>query len=389
MKTISGRKQRNLALILLLLLFFLLSIPRLGMGMETLFHKFPSPWTFAVIGDTQGDNRPESNKSCINDTVVREISEDIAKEHPDFVLVVGDLVNGWFRNGGTGYATQYANWKTAMGPVYHAGIRVYPIRGNHDSGPERLVLPPLPLHLEPPPDTPVLLKKAFRNAFPESYIPRNGPADEEGLTYCFAHENAFIVGLDQFAGGQHKVNQAWLDRQLRRNRSPHIFVYGHEPAFEARHRDNLNFYPKKRNLFWNSIGRAGARIYFCGHDHFYNRALIPDEEGNPIRQIIVGTGGGKLKRGSGLYKDNDRVKREFHHGDHYGYLLVTVDGLNVTVEWKALVNPGTKNAWKVLDSFFYSVDRISENDGKKNKAVLGRSPDDNLLPFPPKHAIVH
>ncbi|HOO40369.1 MAG TPA: metallophosphoesterase [Syntrophales bacterium] len=213
--TVVKRKRRNLVPAFLLLLAFLLGTACSGIGTGIRSHTSSSSWTFAVIADTQGDGSPQiDGKSCINDTVLRAIAEDISREKPDFVLVAGDLVNGWFRNGGTGYAIQYENWRKAMAPVYHAGIRVYPIRGNHDSGPERLALPPLPSHLEPPPDTPVALKKAFQNAFSESYIPKNGPVDEAGLTYSFPHKNAFIVGLDQFTGGQHKVNQAWLDGQL-------------------------------------------------------------------------------------------------------------------------------------------------------------------------------
>lgn len=351
--TINLRKQLIYAFTFLFLLVSLLSSPGPVWGVPLQEH--PASWKFAVISDTQDDNKEKSHKSCINDAVLQAIAADLVRERPDFVLVTGDLVNGWFRNGGADYATQYANWKKVMQPVYQAGIRVYPMRGNHDSGPERLALPPLPAHLEPPPEAPILLKKAFRNAFPESYIPQNGPAGEEGLTYSFTHKNAFIVGLDQFTGGQHQVNQNWLDRQLAGNRSPHIFVFGHEPAFGAGHPDNLAFYPKERNLFWNSLGRAGARIYCCGHDHFYNRALIPDQAGNPIRQIIAGTGGGPRKTWSGVYQENSRVKGESYNGDHHGYLLVTVDGPKVTVAWKALLNPGTTNDWQVLDSFNYSI----------------------------------
>lgn len=350
---ITPRERLKHALIFLPLLFSLLGVPAMGMGAS--LQEYIIPWKFAVISDTQGDNRERNNKTCISDTVVQAIADDIVRENPDFVLVTGDLVNGWFRNGGTGYAVQYANWREAMKPVYQAKIRVYPVRGNHDSGPERQALPPLPSHLEPPPDTPVLLKKAFRDAFPEPYIPKNGPAGEEGLTYSFTHKNAFIVGLDQYTGGQHKVNQDWLDRQLAGNRSPHIFVYGHEPAFEAVHKDNLAFYPKKRDLFWNSIGRAGGRVYFCGHDHFYNRAIVPDNDGSQIRQIIAGTGGGALKTWSGAYKDVKRVQGEYHSGDYHGYILVTLDGLRVTVVWRVMARENGAVIWRSLDSFTYII----------------------------------
>lgn len=353
MMTINPRRRPRCTLTFLVLLLLLLSAPVIGVGAP--LQEYATPWKFAVISDTQGDNSERNNKSCINDEVVRAITDDIVRENPVFVLVAGDLINGWFRNGGTGYAAQYANWREAMKPVYQAGIQVYPVRGNHDSGPERLALPPLPSHLEPPPDTPILLKKAFKDTFPESYIPKNGPVDEEGLTYSFTHKNAFIVGLDQFTGGQHKVSQSWLDRQLAGNRSPHIFVYGHEPAFETGHKDNLSFYPEERDAFWNSIGRAGAKIYFCGHDHFYNRAMVPDNDGNQIRQIIAGTGGGVLRTWSGVYKDGKRVQGEYHNNNHHGYILVTIDGLKVTIAWRAMVREDDAVTWRILDSFAYTL----------------------------------
>jgi DNA repair exonuclease SbcCD nuclease subunit len=347
----NSQGQLNFLLALLLLLFLVLGTPGSGIGAS--FQKQPALWKFAVISDTQGDNREKNNKSCINNTVLQTIVEDIVRENPDFVLVAGDLVNGWFRNGETDYAIQYANWKEAMKSVYQAGIQVYPVRGNHDSGPERVALPPLPSHLEPPADALIRLKEAFRKSFPESYIPKNGPAEEKGLTYSFTHKNAFIIGLDQYSGSEHKVNQDWLNSQLGANKSLHVFVYGHEPAFDKDHKDNLAFYPKERDTFWNSIGRAGGHIYFCGHEHLYSRAMVSDSSGNRIHQIVAGTGGGVL-RASGIIKDNKRVEEEYSNGNHHGYILVTVEGPRVTIVWRAMVQENSIITWSVLDSFSYS-----------------------------------
>lgn len=343
-------RRQVLSVVFLLALFSLLAVSCIRSG--ALPGEDQKSWTFAVISDTQGDNKDADHKTCMNDAVLGAIAEDIAKEKPDLVLVAGDLVNGWFRNGGTDYDTQYANWKKAMSPVYQAGIKVYPIRGNHDSGPERLALPPLPAHLEPPPDTVHRLTETFRKHFADN--PQNGPTEEKGLTYSFVHKNAFFIGMDQFAGNQHKVHQAWLDGQLESNRHPHLFVYGHEPAFGANHKDNLGFFPKERDAFWNSLGRAGGNLYFCGHDHFYNRALIPDDAGHPIRQIIVGTGGGVLKKWPGRYHD-ERAQGEYHNDKHQGYILVTVEGARVTVRWKVLIKRETPADWQNLDVFTYHI----------------------------------
>ncbi len=294
-------------------------------------------------------------KPYINETILTMIARDLVSEKPDFVLVAGDLVNGWLHNSGADYPTQFAGWKKIMQPVYDAGIRIYPIRGNHEDGPERFALPPLPARLEPPAGTQKAIKDAFRQAFDQNYIPRNGPPGEERLTYSFVHKNAFIIGLDVFASHQHKVNQAWLDEQLSFRTDEHLFIYGHEPAFGVCHIDNLSFYPYERDKFWNSIGKSGGRVYFCGHDHMYNRAFITDDEGNSIRQIVCGTGGGTPRTWSGKYPEATRVRGEYEKSGLYGYVLVTVEGPEVTIKWKAITQDPADNTWKVLDTFSYST----------------------------------
>ncbi|MDR3236999.1 MAG: metallophosphoesterase [Spirochaetia bacterium] len=306
-------------------------------------------WSFAVISDTQGSHEIED---CINTPVLEKIAADIVKEKPEIVLVLGDLVNGWIRNYGKDYKDQYAEWKSLMKPVYDAKIEVYPIRGNHDDGPERFVLKPLPAKLEPKPGSLEKLRKAYRDAFKEyTYIPLNGPKGEEGYEYSFEHKNAFFIGMDLYNSGQHRVNQDWVANELAKNKQQHVFIYGHEPAFELIHADNLSYYPDERDLFWDTIGKAGCRLYFCGHDHVYNRSLIPDSSGNKIRQLVAGTGGGKLRKWDGVYK-NKRVKGEYHNQDFHGYAIVTVDGAKVTVNWKALNE--SNGSWKLMDSFSYS-----------------------------------
>jgi len=313
-----------------------------------------APWQFAVISDTQNNSRKDSNKHCVNEEILELIAEDIADIKPDFLLVSGDLVNGWLRNGGTSYSGQYKKWKEIMNPVFRKKIKVYAVRGNHDSGPERLALRPLPKHLEPGKKSLLKLKRSFKRANIRKHIPWNGPRKEKGLTYSFIHKNARIIGLDQYTNGQHKINQAWMNRQVSKKKKTHLFVFGHEPAFATDYMDNLSFYKKKRDQFWNSIGKGEGKVYFCGHDHFYNRSLIKDSRGNEIWQIIGGTGGGKLQKWHGRYKESRRVMCEYHNSDHYGYILVTVDGVEATIEWRALVDISDEE-WEVLDSFTYSA----------------------------------
>jgi 3',5'-cyclic AMP phosphodiesterase CpdA len=110
------------------------------------------------------------------------------------------------------------------------------------------------------------------------------------LTYSFTHKNAFFVGLDDYIN-PHKVNQTWLEDQLAKNKQQFVFIFGHEPAFEINHPDCLAYYRTDRDEFWNSLGRSGVQIYFCGHDHLYNRAHVFDTSGNRVYQMVVGSCG--------------------------------------------------------------------------------------------------
>jgi hypothetical protein len=279
-------------------------------------------WRFAVFCDTRGDNNNTSGKSGINDLVVGAIARAIANDSCDLVLVPGDMANGWCQNGSTPYEVQFTNWKRAMEPVYSAGITVHTIRGNHENGP-----------LD----------------WPHS---SNGPSGEENLTYSFAHKNAFFVGLDTYIN-PHRVNQEWLDGQMENNSQPYVFVFGHEPAFKVNHPDCMACYPNARDEFWNTIGSAGGRIYFCGHDHLYNRACVPDDSGSEIRQMVIGSCGAPPASWSPPYNDS-HVVGEYRNDLDYGYVLVTVYPEYAEVEWIAWNGTGDP-VWTTLDNFTLSV----------------------------------
>lgn len=286
------------------------------------------PWTFAVVCDTRGGSKYAD--TGVNDVVTRAIADAIVKDDCDLVLVPGDMINGVSDTNSVSTEEQFENWKTAMSPVYNAGIKVYTVRGNHEI-------------------------KSSGDDFIEAFgadNPDNGPQSEKDLTYNFTHNNAFFIGIDEYADNQtHKVNQEWVDSQLKNTSEQHIFFFGHEPAFRVNHKSCLEIYPEERDEFWNSIGSAGCQVYFCGHDHFYNRACIKDDSGNKIYQIIDGSGGAPfVKWDPSKGKENSRFKLEYHNQVDYGYSLVTVDGDKVNIEWKAWNGSGDP-VWVTKDSF--------------------------------------
>lgn len=314
-------------------------------------------WTYAVYCDSRGDNDTKNlAKSGVNEAVVDAVARDMVKEGVELVIFPGDMVNGW-RSISTPYADQFANWRKAMAPVYGAGIKVYPVRGNHETGPfNQPIKFPWPPGSGPEPTIvpDAGLMTAYRNAFSDPWIPANGPAGEVGLTYSFNYKNAFFVGLDQSVN-PFRVNQPWLNAQLAQNTQLHTFVYGHTPAFRVGHADSLAYYPKDRDLFWNSLGNAGVRMYFSGHDHLYNRAHIQDQAGHTIYQVLTGAGGAPFNTWAPPYAEGDKVVGDYHKEGKNGYVLVTVDGPRVTMRWKSLSTANGQDVWTTEDTLEYTV----------------------------------
>lgn len=277
-------------------------------------------WKFVVMGDNRGSN------NGVNTAALGSLANAIVSENAKFTLVVGDLVD-------SGNLSYFNTWKSTMAPVYSAGIGVYPIRGNHD----------------------IESGGAWATAFGSS-VPQNGPAGEVGYTYSFSYNNAFIVGLDEYVTG-HRVNQTWLNQQFAGNTNPHVFVFGHEPAFKYNHTDCLDDYSTNRNTFWDSIATEGGRSYFCGHDHLYAHSLADNGDGNSnndLHQFIVGSGGAPFHT-SGAY---DGVNSPYapvdvlHDYSRYGYAVVEINGLNATITYK--VQTGT-NTFAAIDTFSYTA----------------------------------
>jgi hypothetical protein len=282
------------------------------------------PVRFVVTGDSWG------NDNGVNTPILTEIAQATVDEGVDFTLVIGDLTFGYADNQ-TEFESKLITWRNTMQPVYDAGIGVYPCRGNHDATGVKPAVDP----------TGAMSKAAWDNVFSGAYaLPSNGPSGEENITFSFTQGNVFVVGLDQYGTHPQRVNQDWLDAQFASNTQPHVFVFGHEPAFKIFHEDCLDDYPSERNTFWSSIASTCGRTYFCGHDHFYNHARVDDGDGNSdndLHQFDVATSGSSFYHWEGSYDgDNPPWTPQLvhHEEDVYGYMLVEVNGLDVTLTWK-------------------------------------------------------
>lgn len=268
----------------------------------TVLYAGAAPWKFIAVGDTRGN----SSTVPINSEILSEIANQIVHQGAKFVIVPGDLVY-------EGSLANFQSWKNLMGPVYQAGIGVYPVLGNHD-------------------DNDV---SGFKSVF-GVYIPDNGPLDEIDRTYAIEYDNVLVLALDTYVKPGY-VNQAWVDANLSANTRPHVFAFGHMPAFKATHIDCLDDHLSERNTFWNSLKNAGAAVYFCGHDHFYDHMRVEDSDGNPyndVHQMIVGGGGAPLYTTYAYDGANAPWSPvNLFHENQYGYTLVEVDGHTVTMTY--------------------------------------------------------
>lgn len=279
-------------------------------------------WRFAVVGDT--------HVATGSDTIA-EMIPFLIQDSIRLMVVCGDIVEGGLRTTAASMKTELQQFQEIFKPLYDKGISVYVMRGNHEN------------------DVTDNLS-AWNSIFSGTKsMPQNGPSGEMNLTYSFSYKNAFFVILDNYAS-IHRVNQSWLNQQLSTNVQPHVFVFGHEPAFKAFHSDCLDDYSNERNTFWKSLTDAGVKTYFCGHDHFFDVSQADDGDGNKnndIYQCIVGGGGGWIMS---KYNHNGvnspyNVNGIYHENEH-GYALVEISGENsndsvVNIIWKKRTVAGT------------------------------------------------
>lgn len=325
------------------LLFFALALPLAGVPATT---ARAQRYRFIVTGDGRSalhDARPDSDSNGVDTTAMKALVREMLRTRPRFVLFNGDLVYGYTSE--DSFRTQLIGWRELMRPVYQAGIHVYLIRGNHDA-------------------SSVNADQVWDEVFTGPYVqPSNGPEGEKDMTFAAREENALIVGLDQWNGHEHAVNEKWLDQQLARNTLPVVLVMGHEMAFRAGvHTDNLAEHRRRRDRFIEALFKAGARVYFAGHDHFYDHAEITDPKCHPgldIHQFVVGTAGAPFYHGAD-YGENDGSwtvihKPEWHIERAIGYMLGEVDSLDVKLTFFG--RTAADSTFRPMDSFAYRAAR--------------------------------
>lgn len=222
-----------------------------------------NPWTslqlnnqqrnfqFAIITDRTGGHRPGVFASAV---------KKINLMQPEFVISVGDLIEGYSEDKG-----QWAlEWAEFQGKVHALQMPFFYVPGNHD-----LANP--------------LMAENWNRKFGRTY-------------YEFRYHDALFVALNsedpneiepfRFSAAQ----QAWLADVLKRNADARwTFVFMHKPAWIFADADH-------DQTGWNAISRSlGDRKYtvFAGHVHNYARYVVNGRD----HFTLATTGGASKLRG--------------------------------------------------------------------------------------------
>ena len=300
---------------------------------------------FMITSDTHIYS-PQSN---FQETILYELALAAIDEQVDFIFFTGDLVIRGFSDP-TDEDVVLKHWRFVLDTLDLFGIKVLACRGNND----------------------VSSKAAWDTLFKKKYaFPQNGPQDEKNITYAYEINNILFLSLDQYILS-HRINQKWLDTILSQNQKPHIFFAGHEPAFKLLHSNCMGAYPMERDSLWESMTSAGAKIFFCGHDHFYDHSIIDDGDGNKnndIHQVIVATGGASFHSDSEYNGDNGRwIPVRMFHEQANGYVLVDVTDTNVQMAWKHRTEHGVFVDGG--DSYTFAITTIDRETESTSNFVL-------------------
>jgi len=313
-------------------------------------------WTIVIAGDGRwrNGNPREEDRDGVNAKILQEVVAATLKEHAAAFLFTGDLVGGY--NEPSKFEAQLRAWMAFVKPLLDAGVRVLPVRGNHEIGDAADGFEPHRTQL-------------YRDIVAKGCkVPENGPVGEELLTYSLAVGNTLLVGLDQFKVGRTAVNLPWFEKELKATQAAHVIPYAHEMAFTAgSHRDHMGDAANAdaRDKFWQLLMRHKVAWFFAGHDHLYDRMKVEPVKATdasfPVEQIVAGTTGAppypstayfpgtkeNPEPGAGMWK----ATQEFHVGGTFGYVVVRIEGSKATMTYKARTLDGN---YVAIDEWGYS-----------------------------------
>ena len=275
-------------------------------------------WTLIAYGDMRFTD--PTNEKVTNPKVRRWLVDRIASEHPDALLLSGDVpYDGSVANDYVVYHQETEPWREAK-------LRVFPAMGNHELHGDEIREP-----------------KNWWNAFPELKGRR---------WYSVEFGDAYIISLDSnLALTQGSRQQAWLTDQLAHlpKQTQFVFFSLHHPpvadSIEGNHSHDVR--PNEHELALLLEKQAATShakfIVIAGHIHNYQRFFQ-----NDVTYLVSGGGGAKpypIAR-TAADKFQDPVFPNYH------YLKFIFDGkeLKATM-YRVQASEASAAAWEVKDTF--------------------------------------
>jgi predicted phosphodiesterase len=219
---------------------------------------------FAVVGDRTGSHVPG---------IFPEIINEVKLLDPDFVMCVGDLIEGYTDD----TLRIHAEWDTIMDMVNKLSCPFYFVAGNHDIQNET--------------DRAIYEKRTGFKRY-----------------YAFDYQNSHFIILDNtmtywpLPQDVDEEQIEWLKKDLEKNKNKeNIFVFYHLPTYLYALENNTT------DIFVEIFEKYGVNIVFTGHHHEYSYLSQ-----NNIEYINVGSSGG----GMGT--------NDFSRGHFYHFLMVSV-----------------------------------------------------------------
>lgn len=306
-----------------------------------------SHWSLIAYGDTRFTD--PTNETVTNPYARRALVARIAEQHPDAVVISGDVpYDGSNPNDYAVFQQETQAWRRAK-------LRVYPALGNHE------------LHHDEAREP-----KNWWGAFPELKGRR---------WYSVAFGHSYLIALDSdlpLAEGSRQ--QLWLADQLQHlpAKTEYVFFSLHHPPVADPIVDNPshNVRPNERALAdylekQQPLSRAQF-IVIAGHIHNYQRF---DENG--IVYLVSGGGGAKpypiARTAADLYKDPSFP--------NYHYIRFDFDGHKLHAVMYRLADPkAEKLVWEEKDAF-----DVPRRNAKATTSVHTVMPAKAPSPSPVQH----
>ena len=214
-------------------------------------------FTVAFLADRTG-GWPEDIKH------LKRAVYEINQLNPDFVIHIGDMVEGYTRNVDS-WMQEYEEFQSVMKQLR---VPWYPTVGNHEviSG------------SRDPND------RTFEELYKKHFAP---------LYYSFDYKNSHFICLYTDEAQQSRVTFSdkqlqWLENDLKNTDKTNIFVYMHKPVWEEHYKPS-GWWEKIHEL----LKEYPVRAVIGGHWHGYRKCLSKDG----IQYYILGATGGHLYEG--------------------------------------------------------------------------------------------